>query len=167
MKKADIENKKSLAKTLYLSGMEQQEIAQKTGISKVTISRWCNTEGWKESRAARNITRPELVNKLLLTIDNLIEQVKLQLTRTPRPLPTMRINPEVKDIFGFKFDDFTYGIQQMAGVQSADRPASDTGTQEGHQQVSGHVRGGEDGRKACTLNITDNGITLRHKAAVS
>lgn len=75
MKKADIENKKSLAKTLYLSGMEQQEIAQKTGISKVTISRWCNTEGWKESRAARNITRPELVNKLLLTIDNLIEQV--------------------------------------------------------------------------------------------
>jgi thymidylate synthase len=39
--------------------------------------------------------------------NNLIEQVKLQLTRTPRPLPTMRINPEVKDIFGFKFDDFT------------------------------------------------------------
>jgi thymidylate synthase len=39
--------------------------------------------------------------------NNLIEQVKLQLTRTPRPLPTMRLNPEVKDIFGFKFDDFT------------------------------------------------------------
>lgn len=75
MNKAELENKKSLAKTLYLSGMEQQEIAQKTGISKVTISKWCNTEGWKESRAARNITRPELVNKLLLTIDNLIEQV--------------------------------------------------------------------------------------------
>ncbi|MBE6245586.1 MAG: terminase [Bacteroidales bacterium] len=75
MNKAEIENKKSLAKTLYLSGMEQQEIAQRTGISKVTISRWCNTEGWKESRAAKNITRPELVNKLLLTIDNLIEQV--------------------------------------------------------------------------------------------
>ena len=75
MNKAELENKKSLAKTLYLSGMEQQEIALKTGISKVTISKWCNTEGWKKSRAARNITRPELVNKLLLTIDNLIEQV--------------------------------------------------------------------------------------------
>jgi len=36
-----------------------------------------------------------------------IEQVKLQLTREPRPLPTMRINPEVKDIFDFKYEDFT------------------------------------------------------------
>lgn len=35
------------------------------------------------------------------------EQVALQLTREPRPLPTMRINPEVKDIFGFKYEDFT------------------------------------------------------------
>jgi thymidylate synthase len=38
---------------------------------------------------------------------NHIEQVKLQLTRTPRPLPTMRINPEVKDIFSFQYEDFT------------------------------------------------------------
>lgn len=36
-----------------------------------------------------------------------IEQAKLQLTRTPRPLPKMRINPEVKNIFDFKFEDFT------------------------------------------------------------
>jgi len=38
---------------------------------------------------------------------NHIEQAKLQLTREPYPLPTMKINPEVKDIFGFKFEDFT------------------------------------------------------------
>ncbi|NAY92308.1 thymidylate synthase [Muricauda sp. JGD-17] len=37
---------------------------------------------------------------------NHFEQVELQLSRNPRPLPTMRINPEVKDIFGFTFDDF-------------------------------------------------------------
>ena len=37
---------------------------------------------------------------------NHIEQVKLQLTREPRQLPTMRINPEVKDIFGFSYEDF-------------------------------------------------------------
>ena len=75
MTKADIEKKKSLARTLYLSGLEQQEIADKVDVSRVTISKWCNAEGWKEARAAKNITRPELVNKLLLTIDTLITQV--------------------------------------------------------------------------------------------
>ena len=38
---------------------------------------------------------------------NHVEQAKLQLSRDPRPLPTMRINPEVKDIFSFQYEDFT------------------------------------------------------------
>jgi thymidylate synthase len=38
---------------------------------------------------------------------NHLDQARLQLTRESKPLPTMKINPEVKDIFSFKFEDFT------------------------------------------------------------
>jgi thymidylate synthase len=37
---------------------------------------------------------------------NHMEQARLQMTRDPKPLPTMKINPDIKDIFGFRFEDF-------------------------------------------------------------
>lgn len=51
--------------------------------------------------------------------NNHFEQAKLQLSRTPFPLPTMKINPAVKDIFGFKFEDFTLeNYQSHPGIKA-------------------------------------------------
>lgn len=50
---------------------------------------------------------------------NHLEQVETQLARTPRPLPTMRIDPQVKDIFGFKYEDFTLeGYDPWPGIKA-------------------------------------------------
>lgn len=73
--KKDNENKRELAKMLYVGGSEMAEIAERVGVSRQSVSAWINKNGWKELRAARSITRPELVNKLLVTINNLIEDV--------------------------------------------------------------------------------------------
>lgn len=69
------EKKRSLAKDLYLAGSSMQEVADKVGVSRQTVSKWSAADGWAETRAAKNITRPELVNKLLRAIDKLITQV--------------------------------------------------------------------------------------------
>jgi thymidylate synthase len=50
---------------------------------------------------------------------NHFEQANLQLTRTPFPLPQMKINPAVKDIFGFKFEDFELlNYQSHMGIKA-------------------------------------------------
>lgn len=71
----ELEEKKEYARLLFMQGDMQKVIAEKTGVSAVTVNRWVADGGWQEQRAAANITRPELVNKLLHTIDRLIEQV--------------------------------------------------------------------------------------------
>ncbi|QHL86425.1 thymidylate synthase [Nibribacter ruber] len=50
---------------------------------------------------------------------NHLEQTELQLTREPRPLPKMKLNPAVKDIFGFDFEDFTLeDYQPWPGIKA-------------------------------------------------
>lgn len=51
--------------------------------------------------------------------NNHFEQARLQLSREPFPLPTMKINPAIKDIFGFSFEDFTLeGYQSHPGIKA-------------------------------------------------
>ncbi len=73
--KKELEEKREYARLLFMQGEAQKVIAEKVGVSAVTITKWAADNGWQEQRAAANITRPELVNKLLHTIDRLIEQV--------------------------------------------------------------------------------------------
>lgn len=73
--KKELEDKKDYARLLYMQGEQQKVIAEKVGVSAQTITKWVNFGGWVEQRAAQNITRPELVNKLLRTVDKMIEAV--------------------------------------------------------------------------------------------
>jgi transposase len=75
MTKKELEKKREHARLLFMQGEAQKVIAEKIGVSAVTVNKWVAEGGWQEQRAAANITRPELVNKLLHTIDRLIEQV--------------------------------------------------------------------------------------------
>ena len=60
---------------------------------------------------------------------NHIEQAKLQLTREPKKLPQMVINPDVKDIFSFKFEDFSLEnyIQKRDSVMKENMPGGKPG----------------------------------------
>jgi uncharacterized protein YjcR len=75
MNKKEIEAKKELALILYMSGDTQNAISERINVSAVTISKWVKSGGWDARRAAKVVSRTEIVNKLLLAIDKLIEQV--------------------------------------------------------------------------------------------
>ena len=50
---------------------------------------------------------------------NHLEQVDLQLSRSPRPYPTMKLNPTIKNIFDFKYEDFQLeGYNPYPGIKA-------------------------------------------------
>lgn len=67
--------KKEFARILYMQGDAQKSIAEKVGVSAVTINKWVADGKWENAKAAANITRPELVNKLLNAVNKLLDQV--------------------------------------------------------------------------------------------
>jgi transposase len=71
--KQNMLQKKELAKILFLNGHLQKEVCDRVGITPKTLQNWIEDNGWKNIRAAKNVTKPELINKILGKIAELIE----------------------------------------------------------------------------------------------
>lgn len=104
MTKSELEKKKDLARTLYMSGMEQIEIADKVGVTRQSLSKWCREGGWKETRAAKTITRPELIRKLLLRVSDLLDKVESE--------------PKLADSLGDQLSKLTAAIDKLDKSQA-------------------------------------------------
>ena len=67
------EQRKDLACMYYMQGMSQKDIAEKVGVSRNTISAWVRDGGWDTRRAAKTVTRSELVKKMLQDLNDKLE----------------------------------------------------------------------------------------------
>lgn len=101
MAKQNRETKKEFARILFMQGQQQISIAESTGMSRVTINRWVKDGKWEALRAAATVTRPELVNKLLRSINDLLDEVNT--TKDPKLLATL----------GDKLSKFATAIEKL------------------------------------------------------
>lgn len=67
------EQRKELARMYYMQNLSQIEIAEKVGVSRNTISAWVRDGQWDTQRAAKTVTRTELVKKMLNDLNEKIE----------------------------------------------------------------------------------------------
>lgn len=68
-------DKKEFAEALFMQGMPQNAIAEKAGVSANTISKWVKDGCWGEKRAAQTLTRKEVVNNVLRSLNKLAEKL--------------------------------------------------------------------------------------------
>lgn len=74
-KRGSKDDLKAVAKALYITGTLQKVIAERLKVSPVTVNRWVKDGGWEAIRSAKNITRPEIVNKMLASISKVLDNV--------------------------------------------------------------------------------------------
>lgn len=72
-RKNALDKERELARLYYFQGESQKSIAERIGVSAVSINRWAKEGGWEERRAAHTISRKELVLKLLQQINEKVE----------------------------------------------------------------------------------------------
>lgn len=71
--KKEQEKNKELARLYYLQGDTQKLVAEKVGVSRVTVNKWVNDGNWDAIRTAKSITRKELVAKIMKKADEKLE----------------------------------------------------------------------------------------------
>lgn len=71
--KKEQEKNKELARLYYLQGDTHKLVAEKVGVSRVTISKWVSEGNWDAIRTAKSITRKELVAKIMKKADERLE----------------------------------------------------------------------------------------------
>lgn len=68
-------DKKEFAEALYMQGAAQNTIAEKVGVSANTIGKWVKDGCWAEKRSAQTLTRKEVVNNVLRSLNKLAEKL--------------------------------------------------------------------------------------------
>ncbi len=68
-------DRKEFAEALYMQGSAQNTIAEKVGVSANTIGKWVKDGCWAEKRSAQTLTRKEVVNNVLRSLNKLAEKL--------------------------------------------------------------------------------------------
>ena len=129
MTKKESEMKRELAKLYYMQGLPQKEIAQRVDVSETTISAWCRKENWEEMRAAKTVSRQEVVAKMLRKVSERLDDENW----TPDELAKISASIE-------KLDKKTnVRIQRLAPDTHEVRCGTVAGACKNHDQIPGFV----------------------------
>lgn len=71
----DMSKQKAVVKHLYMKGTPIMQIVEVIGVSRQSVSRWVKSEGWKEERAAREMSREAITSKTLSKLGEAIDNV--------------------------------------------------------------------------------------------
>jgi uncharacterized protein YjcR len=113
------ENKKEMAFALYMQGEQNKSISQRVGVSEKTIGEWSERFGWKERRAAVQVSRPEIVNQLLKKVSDMVSENKLDADKLSKIASAIEKIEKKDNLFNYiqSFMDFGQWANKLVGTE--------------------------------------------------